>query len=43
MSPEILQAFMAEDDITIAYPTQQINFTSNQAERVPPADLPEVP
>ncbi|WP_298752913.1 mechanosensitive ion channel domain-containing protein [uncultured Arcobacter sp.] len=43
MSPEILQAFMAEDDITIAYPTQQINFTSNQPDRVPPADLPEVP
>jgi len=43
MSPEILQAFMAEDDITIAYPTQQINLSSNQAERVPPADLPEVP
>jgi small-conductance mechanosensitive channel len=42
MSPEILQAFMAEDDITIAYPTQQINLGSNQAERVPPADLPEV-
>ncbi|WP_375723656.1 mechanosensitive ion channel family protein [Arcobacter sp. KX21116] len=43
MSPEILQAFMAEDDITIAYPTQQINLGSNQAERVPPADLPEAP
>ncbi len=43
MSPEILQAFMAEDDITIAYPTQQINLTSNQGERVPPVDLPEVP
>ncbi len=42
MSPEILQAFMAEDDITIAYPTQQINLGSNQTERVPPADLPEV-
>jgi len=26
MSPEILEAFMKEDDITIAYPTQQINI-----------------
>ncbi|WP_419768947.1 mechanosensitive ion channel family protein [Arcobacter sp.] len=43
MSPEILQAFMAEDDITIAYPTQQINLGENQAQRVPPADLPEAP
>ncbi|WP_428024872.1 mechanosensitive ion channel family protein [Arcobacter sp.] len=42
MSPEILQAFMAEDDITIAYPTQQINLGENKSQRVPPADLPEV-
>ena len=26
MSPEILEAFMKEDDIHIAYPTQQINI-----------------
>ncbi len=26
MSPEILEAFMKEDDITVAYPTQQINI-----------------
>ncbi len=30
MSPEILEAFMKEDDIHIAYPTQQINI--NQTE-----------
>jgi small-conductance mechanosensitive channel len=32
MSPEILEAFMKEDDITVAYPTQQINInkTDNQ-------------
>jgi small-conductance mechanosensitive channel len=28
MSPEILNAFMAEDDIHIAYPTQQINMNN---------------
>jgi len=28
MSPEILNAFMAEDDIHIAYPTQQINMNT---------------
>lgn len=43
MSPEILEAFMKEDDITIAYPTQTINVGSGiQTLRTPPADLPEV-
>jgi len=44
MSPEIIEAFLKEDDITIAYPTQTVNVTGgNQNFRVPPADLPEVP
>ncbi|WP_421716656.1 mechanosensitive ion channel family protein [Arcobacter arenosus] len=44
MSPEIIEAFLKEDDITIAYPTQTVNTTGgNQNFRVPPADLPEVP
>jgi len=30
MSPEILNAFMAEDDIHIAYPTQQINMNTTE-------------
>ncbi|PHO08971.1 hypothetical protein CPG37_11635 [Malaciobacter canalis] len=38
MSPEILKAFMAEDDIHIAYPTQSINLNEK---REKPADLPE--
>ncbi|AXH09575.1 hypothetical protein CP960_01235 [Malaciobacter halophilus] len=38
MSPEILKAFMAEDDIHIAYPTQSINLNS---QREKPADLPD--
>jgi len=43
MSPEILEAFMKEDDITIAYPTQTINVGKGLQEfRTPPADLPEV-
>jgi small-conductance mechanosensitive channel len=43
MSPEILEAFMKEDDITIAYPTQTINVGKGlQNFRTPPADLPEV-
>ena len=45
MSPEILEAFMKEDDITIAYPTQTINVGSGgnngQNLRVAPADLPD--
>ncbi len=30
MSPEILEAFMKEDDIHIAYPTQQININDTE-------------
>jgi len=44
MSPEIIEAFLKEDDITIAYPTQTVNTTGgNQNFRVPPADFPEAP
>ncbi|RXJ88043.1 mechanosensitive ion channel domain-containing protein [Arcobacter sp. CECT 8985] len=39
MSPEILKAFMEEDDIHIAYPTQSINLNTT---REKPADLPDV-
>ena len=45
MSPEILEAFMKEDDITIAYPTQTINVGDggqNNFNRTPPSDLPQV-
>ena len=42
MSPEILEAFMKEDDITIAYPTQTINNGTGPTQRVAPLDLPEV-
>ncbi len=46
MSPEILKAFMEEDDIHIAYPTQQINIndTNNAygpSRRPMPKDLEE--
>lgn len=44
MSPEILEAFMKEDDITIAYPTQTINVGNGGQKnfRTPPSDLPKV-
>ncbi len=43
MSPEILEAFMKEDDITIAYPTQTINVNSQAGtQRAVPADLPDI-
>ncbi|WP_321315199.1 mechanosensitive ion channel domain-containing protein [Halarcobacter sp.] len=43
MSPEILEAFMKEDDITIAYPTQTVNVGKGSENlRTPPPDLPEV-
>ncbi|MCP4970913.1 MAG: mechanosensitive ion channel [Arcobacter sp.] len=43
MSPEILEAFMKEDDIKIAYPTQTINVgDGGQTLKVPPADLPDI-
>ncbi len=46
MSPEILKAFMEEDDIHIAYPTQQININETQnaygpSRRPMPKDLEE--
>ncbi len=40
MSPEILEAFMKEDDIHIAYPTQTVN--SKTGTRTPPIDLADV-
>ncbi|AXH12041.1 mechanosensitive ion channel domain-containing protein [Halarcobacter bivalviorum] len=40
MSPEILEAFMKEDDIHIAYPTQTVN--SSTGTRTPPIDLPSI-
>ncbi|NVJ52666.1 MAG: mechanosensitive ion channel [Campylobacteraceae bacterium] len=40
MSPEILEAFMKEDDIHIAYPTQTVNSTTGV--RTPPLDLESV-
>ena len=39
ISPEILEAFMKEDDIHIAYPTQSINFTHK---REKPVDLQDI-
>ncbi len=44
MSPEILTAFMKEDDIHIAYPTQSININDNRAneKREKPSDLPDL-
>ncbi len=45
MSPEILEAFMKEDDITIAYPTQTVNLGDggqSNYKRTPPPDLPDV-
>lgn len=46
ISPEILEAFMKEDDIHIAYPTQQINMNNTEnhygpsrAPRVKPEEL----
>jgi small-conductance mechanosensitive channel len=49
MSPEILQAFMAEDDIHIAYPTQQINVNNtdnhygpSRNQRAKPDELDDV-
>ena len=49
MSPEILNAFMAEDDIHIAYPTQQINMNTTEnhygpsrAPRAKPDELEDI-
>jgi small-conductance mechanosensitive channel len=35
MSPEILEAFMKEDDIQIAYPTQSINLNTKSSPQFP--------
>ena len=49
MSPEILEAFMKEDDIHIAYPTQQINMNNTEnhygpsrSNRAKPEDLEDI-
>ncbi len=49
ISPEILEAFMKEDDIHIAYPTQQINMNNTEnhygpsrAPRVKPEELENI-
>ena len=49
MSPEILNAFMAEDDIHIAYPTQQINMNNtdnhygpSREKRAKPEELEDI-
>ncbi|WP_419769924.1 MAG: mechanosensitive ion channel domain-containing protein [Candidatus Marinarcus sp.] len=41
MSPEILEAFMKEDDIHIAYPTQSINIQTTKKDI--PAELKDLP
>jgi len=35
ISGDIIDAFNAEDDITIAYPTQQLNLTMNEKKQMP--------
>ncbi|WP_122893111.1 mechanosensitive ion channel domain-containing protein [Arcobacter peruensis] len=49
MSPEILEAFMKEDDIHIAYPTQQINMNNtdnhygpSRSKRPKPEELEDI-
>jgi len=44
ISGDIIDAFNAEDDITIAYPTQQLNLTMNEKKQMPtePEDEIEV-
>jgi len=49
MSPEILEAFMKEDDIHIAYPTQQINMNNtdnhygpSRSKRAKPEELEDI-
>ena len=43
MSPEILEAFMKEDDIHIAYPTQQININKTDKAYGPSREDRKVP
>ena len=42
ISGDIIDAFNAEDDITIAYPTQQLNLTMNEKKQVPPESEDEI-
>ncbi len=42
ISAEIIDAFNAEEDITIAYPTQQLNLTMNKKREITPPDDVEV-
>jgi hypothetical protein len=41
ISTEIIDAFLAEDDITIAYPTQMLHMEAS-AKRKPPFESDEV-
>ncbi len=43
ISPEILEAFMKEDDIHIAYPTQQININKTENSYGPSREKRKVP
>ncbi len=43
ISADIVDAFNAEDDITIAYPTQQLNLTMNKKRSEQPPEQGEVP
>ncbi|MGB5966354.1 MAG: mechanosensitive ion channel domain-containing protein [Sulfurimonadaceae bacterium] len=42
ISTDIIDAFNAEDDITIAYPTQQLNLTMNRSKLSQPPEQGEV-
>ena len=42
ISTDIIDAFNAEDDITIAYPTQQLNLTMNRPRPTQPPEQSEV-
>ncbi len=42
ISSDIIDAFNAEDDITIAYPTQQLNLTMNKPKPTQPPEQGEV-
>ena len=42
ISTDIIDAFNAEDDITIAYPTQQLNLTMNKPRTMQPPEQGEV-
>ncbi len=42
ISGDIIDAFNQEDDITIAYPTQQLNLTMNEKKQLPPESDDEI-